>query len=181
MVRSSISCLCALHHYNSHVVPAHTGPGLLFVPTPSTRIPSFPSSILSTRWTKHLQRGTSIFNVGLSILWGQALYQLLLVAALIAASGAIPLNDEILPEDNEFISVERVQSAQQVEGHEAETDEPMSQGEVPLDEEELDDHGATEQAPSNDKLVVPEVIDRCHTESIADSLHPVIHGLSLSS
>ena len=90
------------------------------------------------------------------------------MAALIAASGAIPLNDEILPEDNQFISVD--DSAGE-----------LSQGEVPLDEEELDDHGATEQAPSNDKLVVPEVIDRCHTESIADSLHPVIHGLSLSS
>ena len=120
----------------------------------------------------------------------QRFYRLLLVAALIAASGAIPLNDEILPEDNQFISVDNsagdqttsaVQSAQQVARNEAETDEPMSQGEVPLDEEELDDHGATEQAPSNDKLVVPEVIDRCHTESIADSLHPVIHGLSLSS
>ena len=35
--------------------------------------------------------------------------------------------------------------------------------------------------PSATDLVVPEVIDRCHTESIADSLHPVIHGLSLSS
>ena len=45
-------------------------------------------------------------SVGLIILWWQAFYRLLLVAALIAASSAIPLNDEILPEDNQFISVD---------------------------------------------------------------------------
>jgi len=56
----------------------------------------------------------------------QRFYRLLLVAALIAASGAIPLNDEILPEDNQFISVDT--SARE-----------LSQGEVPPDEEELDE------------------------------------------
>ena len=86
------------------------------------------------------------------------------MAALIAASNAT-LDDEIIPEDNQFISVDNSAGDQTTSAV----------------EEELDDHGATEQAPSNDKLVVPEVIDRCHTESIADSLHPVIHGLSLSS
>ena len=94
----------------------------------------------------------------------QGFYRLLLVAALIAASGAIPLNNEILPEDNQFISVDTSAGEQTTSAV----------------EEEIDDHGAIEQAPSNDKLMVPEVIDRCHTESIADSLHPVIHGCLLA-
>ena len=42
--------------------------------------------------------------MGLTSLWWQAFYRLLLVAALIAASGAIPLNDEIIPEDNQHFN-----------------------------------------------------------------------------
>ena len=73
--------------------------------------------------------------MGLIILWWQAFYRLLFVAALIAASNAIHLNDEILPEGNQFLSVDNSvgdqtttasQSAQQVEGNKAEIDEPMS-------------------------------------------------------
>ena len=102
MVKSSISCLCAFHHYNNHIVPAHTGSCLLFVPIPSTciRVPShnsrpstttsFPSSLLLPH------------SVELIMLW-QAFYRLLLVATLIAASSAMPLNDEVLPEDNHVL------------------------------------------------------------------------------
>jgi len=90
-----------------------------------------------------------------------AFYRLLIVAALIAACSAIALNDEIVPEDNEFISVDKSagdqtttadQSAQQVAENEAETNEPMPQGEVPLGDEGLD-HGATEPAPLNTNFV----------------------------
>ena len=42
--------------------------------------------------------------MGLIILWWQAFYRLLFVAALIAASSAMPLHDEVLPEDNQLIS-----------------------------------------------------------------------------
>jgi len=63
-----------------------------------------------------------------------AFYQLLLVAALIAASNAT-LDDEIIPEDNQFISVDDSagdqttaggQTAQEMEGIEAETDSSES-------------------------------------------------------
>jgi len=108
---------------------------------------------------------------------------LLLVAALIAASSAIPLNDEILPEDNEFISVDNSlrdqtttagQSAQQVAGNEAETDEPMSQGEVPLDDEDLD-HGAT----IDREAVVEETQEASSGEAIPDELVDTGYWMSI--
>ena len=75
-------------------------------------------------------------SAGLIILLWQAFYRLLLVAALIAASNAT-LDDEIIPEDNQFVSVDNSagdqttagdhptaggQTAQEMEGIEAETD-----------------------------------------------------------
>ena len=91
-----------------------------------------------------------------------------MVALIAAASSAIPLNDEILPEDNQFISVDNSagdqtttasQSAQQVAGNEAETDEPMSQGEVPLDDEDLD-HGTIEAVvKENPQEAIPAIPD----------------------